>query len=303
MPLPDAYRKIRPAVVAIASQRSTQPHFPNIVGTGVVIRSDGLILTNNHVIDLIGRLPRRPGAPATEFPAFVMFLEFVPGKGMAAIPIEMIGVAKVSFKALPDVYYGGEPDLGIIHIGTLKNIPTAQIADADLPVGSDVGILGFPMGTDTLAAPGWLHQIGPTLQKGIVSAQLPFECDSPHELMIDAVTEGGSSGSPIFDADTGEIVGLLYGGLTSTQTLVSVSGGASLMNISSPTSHTLAMSNFAIRQCLSQLDNVPELKSSDDVARTDFRDYLETAKVQMETPRTPTAMLKPGPEDHSDLSE
>jgi hypothetical protein len=295
MSLANAYRTIRPSVVAIASRFSPQPHFPPIIGTGVVIRSDGLILTNDHVADIIFGLPRRPGSPASEFPAYVMFFENIPGKGMAAIPIEIIGVGKLKSGQAPHLYYGTEPDLALIHIATLKNIPTANIAASDLPVGSDVGILGFPMGTDTLAAPGWLHQIGPTLQRGIISAQLPFECDAPHNVMIDAVVEGGSSGSPIFDSNNGEIVGLLYAGLNNFNALSDNKNSQSILRYSVPTSHTLAISNFIIRQAVNGIG--AEFDEEPLSGRKDFYEYLATSNANVETPRQPTSMLRAADDD------
>jgi hypothetical protein len=54
----------------------------------------------------------------------------------------------------------------------------------------------------------------PTLQSGIISAVLPFRCEKPHGVMINLMTQGGASGSPVFAPDTGEVVGILYGGLT-----------------------------------------------------------------------------------------
>ena len=81
-------------------------------------------------------------------------------------------------------------------------------------VSSD-GIIctGYPMGTDALTAPGYVHQITPTLQRGIVSAVLPFECDKPHAFTINVMTQGGASGSPVFEPESGEVVGVLYAGL------------------------------------------------------------------------------------------
>ena len=194
MSLASAYKIIRPSVVAIAARGSTRPDFPLIIGTGVIVDADGYILTNDHVLEALVRLPRRPGAPPEEWPGMVLLFHLIPEKGMATIPLEIVGVAKLGMNPVPENYYGGQPDLGIIHVGQVKGLPAAKIGPADLPVGSDIGILGFPMGTDTLAAPGWIHQVTPTLQRGIISAQLPYECEAPHELMIDAVIEGGASG-------------------------------------------------------------------------------------------------------------
>ena len=44
------YQKIKPSIVAIASKVSRNPELPDIIGTGFIARSDGVIITNDHVI-------------------------------------------------------------------------------------------------------------------------------------------------------------------------------------------------------------------------------------------------------------
>jgi len=82
-----------------------------------------------------------------------------------------------------------------------------------LQEGIEVATAGFPMGTEALTAPGWLHQVTPTLQRGIISAVLPFSCSSPHAFTINVMTQGGASGSPVFLPRAGTVIGVLYGGL------------------------------------------------------------------------------------------
>ena len=77
----------------------------------------------------------------------------------------------------------------------------------------EVATAGYPMGTVALRAPGWIHQMTPTLQRGIVSAILPFACDTPHGIAINVMTQGGASDSLVFYPNTGEVAGVLYGGL------------------------------------------------------------------------------------------
>jgi len=69
------------------------------------------------------------------------------------------------------------------------------------------------MGTDQLKAPGWLHQLSPTLQTGIVSAVHPFPCTTPHGFTINVMAQGGASGSPVFNQNSGEVLGTVHAGI------------------------------------------------------------------------------------------
>ena len=91
---------------------------------------------------------------------------------------------------------------------------TVDAAAVPLEEGRMVATAGFPMGTDALVAPGYLHQMTPTLQQGIISAVLPFAgTPKPHALMINVMTQGGASGSPVFAPDRPSVIGVLYAGL------------------------------------------------------------------------------------------
>ena len=106
---------------------------------------------------------------------------------MKVVAIAPDSVALFKMEKKPgDAYYGPDQlDVGIISLPGITKCPAVNISDATLSEGSEVAIAGFPMGTTTLQAPGWLHQIGPTLQKGTISALLPFPCSTPHGLLID----------------------------------------------------------------------------------------------------------------------
>lgn len=134
---------------------------------------------------------------------------------MLNIPLEVIGAFKIGKYKPGQTYYGPKiPDIGFLHVKA-KGLPALKINDNRkiLCEGLEIATAGFPMGTDALRAPGWLHQITPTLQKGIVSAVLPFRCASAHGFSINIMTQGGASGSPVFLPETGEVIGVLYGGL------------------------------------------------------------------------------------------
>jgi hypothetical protein len=120
----------------------------------------------------------------------------------------------------------------------------------------EIATAGFPMGTDALSAPGWIHQMTPTLQRGIVSAVLPFTCNTPHGFAINVMTQGGASGSPVFYPNTGEVAGVLYGGLFD----IGLTKGKDLYKV--PTNISYVVPSHYIKRILTTALQEPALAES-----------------------------------------
>ena len=221
MGLIESYETIKPSIVAfspmfhIPSSKDEQlPEFLPIFGTGFVI-DDGIVVTNDHVVKVIPKLPKPPDCPPDLWPVVCYLWHFLPEKGLAAIPLEVLGVFGISDVEHGRVYYGPpKPDVAFVHV-KMRNLPKANVKYdlKEIKEGREVATAGFPMGVLTLMAPGYMHQFTPTLQKGIISAVLPFQCNTPHALMINIMVQGGASGSPVFLPESGDVIGVLYGGL------------------------------------------------------------------------------------------
>lgn len=221
MNLKESYDIVRDSIVAITHKYipsreddTPPPEFPPILGTGFIIRENGLIVTNDHVLKAIPKLFKPPDRPKEEWPVEVYLLKNTK-TGMFVVPLEVLGAFEIKKFSTGPVYYGPKiPDVGFLLV-KVKGLPALKINDKmeTLHEGLEVATAGFPMGTEALRAPGWLHQFTPTLQMGIISAVQPFRCASPHGFSVNIMTQGGASGSPVFLPETGEVIGVLYGGL------------------------------------------------------------------------------------------
>jgi hypothetical protein len=114
-----------------------------------------------------------------------------------------------------DRWFGNTvPDLGFVQLG-VRDVPFLQLASEDfyLQIGMDIATIGYPLGSLPLTALGNLNQVTPFLRHGVVSSVYPFPTAKPHGFTIDIMQQGGSSGSPIFRASDGAVVGMMSSGV------------------------------------------------------------------------------------------
>ena len=239
--------------------------FP-IVGTGVIL-DDGLVVTNAHVVDALLQLPRPLNFPREKFPfVAVLFHAVKPGdnpaisvESVAEVPLEVFGIFRVAglTPVGKGIYYGPEkPDFNIVCVKA-KALPKVELeGNTDcLTEGAEVGTIGYPMGTDALRAPGWIHQFSPFLQRGIVSAILPTRCKAPHAFVINLLSMGGASGSPVFLSENGRVIGILNAGLIETRPTYSKVGNQLQISgfTQGPTNFTYVVPAYYIANTLRQI--------------------------------------------------
>lgn len=217
MTLADTYEKIKPSVVAFTAKYSffsdaelqdkRKVSFPPILGTGFIFDNNGVIATNDHIAEDLIKSKHSPLSRNGECLYFATLFIIV-DEGLMQIQLEILEVYQP--KGYPQkMYYGPDkPDVAFVLVKA-KKLPALELDTSILREGVEVATAGYPMGTEALTAPGYLHQIAPTLQNGIISAVLPFQQASPHAYALNIMVQEGASGSPVFLPESGKVIGIV----------------------------------------------------------------------------------------------
>lgn len=197
--LVDSVRAVRPSVVAVGTyQRTRSPAF-QFRGTGFVVGDGRHIVTNAHVLP-----------------------EVLAGEQMEMLVVVSPG-EELSGNVRPVRRLLSEParDLAVLTFEGGEAMPALRLASGQGKVaeGQEVAFTGFPIGT--------VLGITPVTHRGIISAITPIGIpqgnakdlkpalvrrlgkDLFRVYQLDATAYPGSSGSPVYDPDNGEVIGII----------------------------------------------------------------------------------------------
>ena len=193
--LVDAIKRVKPSVVGVGTYKDIRRPPSNLLGTGFVV-ADGLhVVTNAHVV------PRRIDTANKE--RLVVFV----GAGDDARTVAATKIAE-------DLAH----DVAILRIDGKPLPPLALGDEKDVAEGQQIAFTGFPIGA--------VLGLYPVTHRGIVSARTPIAIPqvTPSRLdpkmikrlrekfevfQLDATAYPGNSGSALYDADTGEVIGIV----------------------------------------------------------------------------------------------
>lgn len=193
--LPDTVESVRPSIVAIGTIMPTRSPKAQFMGTGFVV-GDGLhIITNHHVV------------PEILDHAKMESLAIFEGYGKQARGHSAKVIAK------DDIH-----DLALLEI-TGKPLPALKLGEtSSVREGELYAFTGFPI--------GMVLGLHPVTHRGIISAITPIvipalnarqlevkhirRMNDPYNVFqLDATAYPGNSGSPLYNIDTGQVIGVV----------------------------------------------------------------------------------------------
>ena len=173
--------RVTPGVVSIVTEiRSTsffgQSYTANAAGTGMIVSSDGYVLTNKHVIE---------GASA---------VQIVLDDGTAYSDVEIVGADPLN-------------DVAFLKIKDAKNLPTVTLGDSKtVTAGQQVIAIGNALGQyqNTITS-GVISGTGRSLTA--TSSDYSTSETLTDMIQTDAAINSGNSGGPLVNA-AGEVIGI-----------------------------------------------------------------------------------------------
>ncbi len=192
--------KNRNAIVLIDLQKPAEGNQKQISvrGTGFIISSDGKFITCSHVYKQI---------PENELQYIGVS---VPGKTddknltyYNRYPIKLLKIDEENDFALMQIVSEKKG------FGTIESIGDSE----KIKEGDEIVYIGYPLATEML---NMGFGITMTTNKCMVSSIKRRMIDgSMHFFLVDTHTNNGSSGSPVFSAETGKVIGIVSGKISS----------------------------------------------------------------------------------------
>lgn len=192
--LPDTVDRVRPSIVAVGTYQPSGSPRQQFRGTGFVVGNGHMVVTNYHV------LPEKLDQQKNEQ------LAVFSGRGR-----------KAKFHAARILARDPVHDLALLYISI--PLPTLDLAEKTrVREGTEIAFTGFPIGMALGLYPvthrGIVSAISPIappqLGSRVLTAKMIRAMRDPYDVMqLDATAYPGNSGSPVFDQQTGRVVGVI----------------------------------------------------------------------------------------------
>lgn len=187
--------RVKPAVVGVATFQKTRNPPTNLLGTGFAVGDGSHVVTNHHVVPAVVDIEHRET------------LVVLVGTGAAAQAREATAIA-----------FDKEHDLALLKIGGAP-LPALTLGNSDeVREGRVLAFTGFPIGVVLGVFPvthrGMVSSITPIAIPGRSMRQLDARMikrlSAPYVVFqLDGTAYPGNSGSPLYDPETGTVLGII----------------------------------------------------------------------------------------------
>ncbi len=190
--------KVVPSVVMLETDLGRQSE----EGSGIILSTDGLILTNNHVIAAAAVPPKGPGAPAAP-----------PGGppggpgGAPGGPTPKTTVTFADGRTATFTVVGADPtsDIAVIRVQGISGLtPISLGSSSDLRVGQPVVAIGSPLGLSGTVTTGIVSSLNRPVSTTGESGNQNTVLDA---IQTDAAINPGNSGGALVNMN-GQLVGV-----------------------------------------------------------------------------------------------
>jgi putative serine protease PepD len=195
--------KVVPSVVMLETDMGRQSE----EGSGIVLSTDGLILTNNHVIAAAAP-PKAPGAPgAPGAPSAPPAPSGPGGAGGPGGPAPKTTVTFSDGRTAPFTVVGADPtsDIAVIRVQGVNGLtPVSLGSSSDLKVGQPVVAIGSPLGLSGTVTTGIVSALNRPVSTTGESGNQSTVLDA---IQTDAAINPGNSGGALVNM-SGQLVGV-----------------------------------------------------------------------------------------------
>jgi putative serine protease PepD len=198
--------KVVPSVVMLETDlgRSSEE------GSGVILSSDGLILTNNHVIAAAAappKAPTGPGGPGGPAGPLTPTPGTPPPPGGPGGPAPKTTVTFSDGRTAPFTVVGADPtsDIAVIRVQGVSGLtPIAMGSSSDVRVGQPVMAIGSPLGLSGTVTTGIISALNRPVSTTGESGNQNTVLDA---IQTDAAINPGNSGGALVNLN-GQLVGI-----------------------------------------------------------------------------------------------
>lgn len=194
--MPEIIARVKPAIVAVGTWHATRSPAFAFRGTGFAVGDGSLVATNAHVL---------PGVLDPE--------------GRETLTVLLPGNGESQRRTATAVAVDVDHDLALLRIGGAP-LPALALGEEDaVQEGESYAFTGFPIGSALGFVPvthrGMIAAVTPVALPGATAGQLNdrlirrLRSGSFRVYQLDATAYPGNSGSPLYDPETGRVVGII----------------------------------------------------------------------------------------------